>query len=141
MTKLLLGLMICTAILYTSKIHAQAVPLDKDGVAGIWMPSDMANKALADVSELKLQKDLNSKMYSLLKIRAERITALKESLEASEAIEKRTMEAMDDALKAKEESEKKLNAWYRSPVLWAIVGGVVTIGLEVGAIKLFQAVD
>jgi hypothetical protein len=133
--------MICTAILYASKIHAQAVPLEKDGVSGVWMPSDMANKVLADVSELQLQKSLKLEMDSLLKIREERIVAFKEALDASEAIEQRTMKAMDDALKAKEEAEKKLNAWYRSPVFWAIVGGVVTVGLEVGAIKLFQAVD
>jgi hypothetical protein len=139
--KLLMVLIICTVILQANSSYSQAISLEHNGVQGTWMPDDMAKKVLADVSELKIQRELVLKLQSNLDIRMERITALKEALVASESSEKRTMEAMGAAIQAKEDAEKKLHAWYRHPAFWAVIGCVLTVGLEVGSVKLVQALD
>jgi hypothetical protein len=136
-----MSLIICTVIAQANNSHSQAIELEHEGVAGTWMPDDMAKKVLADMSELKLQRDLNDQYKYILDIRSERIDALREALVASESSEKRTMESMTAVIQAKEEAEKKLKKWYRHPAFWATIGCVLTVGLEIGAIKLFQAVD
>jgi hypothetical protein len=136
-----MGLIVCIAILQANSSYSQAISLEYEGVQGTWMPNDMAKKVLADVTELKIQKDMNVEQDNLLNIKSERILALKEALVASESSEKRTMEAMDAAIQAKEDAEKKLHVWYRHPAFWAVIGCVLTVGLEVGSIKLVQALD
>jgi hypothetical protein len=136
-----MSLIICTVILQANNSYSQAVELENNGIQGTWLPDDMAKKVLADVVELKIQKDINKEQDTLLRLRDERILALKEALEASESSEKRTMDAMDAAMKAKEDAENKLHVWYRHPVFWAVMGCVLTVGLEVGSVKLVQAID
>jgi hypothetical protein len=136
-----MGLIVCTVIFQANSSYSQAISLEYNGVQGTWMPDDMAKQVLADVTELKIQRDMNVEQDNLLNIKSERILALKEALVASESSEKRTMEAMGAAIQAKEEAENKLHVWYRHPAFWAVIGCALTVGLEVGSIKLAQALD
>jgi hypothetical protein len=49
--------------------------------------------------------------------------------------------ALEAAVRGRREAEEALDAWYRSPILWVVVGVVVTIALEVVAIWAISEVD
>lgn len=128
-------------ILAPNNCFCQAVRVEHEGKVGIWMPDEMAQKVLADVAELEATKKLVEDLKSSISLRDERITLKDDAIEASEKAEKKAIESLAVAIQAKEEAEKKLKVWYRHPAFWATMGIVITVGLEVGCVKLLQAVE
>lgn len=126
-------------ILVSESGNCQAVALEHDGKAGVWLPEDMARGVLADSKELDATKKLVEDLKAQKVLKDERILVVKEALAASEEAEKRAIMNLDTALQAKQAAEEKLNKWYRKPVFLITVGIVLTIGLEVGAVKVIQA--
>jgi hypothetical protein len=103
----------------------QAVPLELRGALGLWMPEEMSRQVQADVEELQHLRVVVERQEGRLELEAERVRNLHEINKL--AIQERTfaVEALEAAVSARQEAEDALDAWYRSPVLWAAVGLVL----------------
>jgi len=89
-----------------------------------------------------------------LPLYAERVRLLEQRLELSDerdALQVRRVrlageeaqaasEALEAAVRSRRRAEEALDAWWRHPALWFIVGAVVVVGLEVLAVWAFSEV-
>lgn len=126
---------------FAGSCWSQSLPLTHNGQEGIWFPAPMAKLILSDVKELEVTRDLVTDLRAKLDFKEERIVALKEALAASESSEKRMTATVAQAIADRDAATKKLNKWYRHPALWASVGVVLTVVLEVVIIQIVGAVD
>jgi len=111
------------------------------GLEGVWYPLDMARAFQADAEELVERRFQIEDLKKRLAIKDLRIGAYKEAL----GFEMQAMEKALSALQASEEraqtAEARQDAWYRSPALWVTVGVVLTVVVEVAAVKTFTALQ
>jgi hypothetical protein len=117
-----------------------AFVLDVDGETGIWMPINMAKKALA-ASELVGELKLSHTLMSLkLDIRGERISACKEALSLSKLSQQKALEAAQIRADVIVDLEDEADSWKRKPVLWIGVGAFAIIAIEVGLYFLLSSI-
>lgn len=144
MMKWLPSLIVCILLSsYSAVSFSQGKKLVQDGIDGFWFPSEQARRILADVEELKIQRDkvseLNGtvlKLESRLELQLERIKNLKVSTDLSE----KKAQIATHALNTVNISEDEQNKWYKHPVLWFAAGIVVTVIVEIAAIELLTAI-
>lgn len=133
--------LICFWILFSfCSIAVAQEEVEYKGEPGIWFPSEIAHAMLADIKDYNLVKPEIGLLKDRLEIRAERIEFLKEEVSLATAAADKAESVLSAAIKREREAKEELDAWYRSPILWVAAGVVVTVGLEVAAVYLFDSV-
>jgi hypothetical protein len=112
----------------------KAVPLVMNGIDGVWMPRDLANKVAADVESVPLLKKKIEDLELLAAIRSERFENAKLGLEIAETGKKLALEKATLDEQRRIDAEEKLKAWYRHPILWLGVGIVIAVSAETALI-------
>jgi len=150
--KLLIVLTLCTipTLAQTEEVAEEVADLDKyeiqgafvldvDGVTGVWMPLNMARKALA-ASELAKKLELRQDLLELkIDIRGERISACKSALSLSKESQEKALEAVTIQNEVISDLEEEQDSWYRKPIVWTGVGAVLVVALEVGLFFVVQS--
>jgi hypothetical protein len=111
-----------------------AQELNLDGTDGIWLPKDMADKALSDLELIPRLEEKISHLESALLVRSERMENFKRGMENESQAKTNAIRALQIADIAKTEAEKKLSVWYRNPFVWLGVGLFIGIGVETSVI-------
>jgi hypothetical protein len=112
----------------------QAREYTLDGVEGLWMPKEMANKVLSDVELIpKLETKIKDLEFSV-NIKNERAENFQIGILIAERSRDSALKAFQLSELKLEESNKKLKVWYRNPYLWFTIGIVVGVGVEVGIV-------
>ena len=117
------------------------------GVEGMWFALPAAKLVLCEVQTLRvLRVDLQAANRSL-EIWSHRGDLLQEQVDLAVAAEARmtgVVQTADRRARAAEQgqlaAESELDAWYRSPTLWAAIGAAIVIVLEVVALVIFEKV-
>jgi len=113
--------------------QSTCVVMERDGVRGVWF-------SLAEADALRRMKlrepELDLQIRSLEQMRDVQAGRVEQYREAStlrgEALA-RAEEQLELSLQRNTELEMEVNAWYRSPALWAGVGAAVTVAVVVAA--------
>ena len=128
---------------YSAVSFSQSEKLVHNGIDGVWFTSEQARRILADVEELKIQRDkvseLNGtilKLETRLELQLERIKNLK----ISKGLSEKKAQIATDALNTVNISEDEQNKWYKHPALWFAAGIIVTVIVEIAAIELLTAI-
>jgi hypothetical protein len=109
-----------------------AFVLEVDGETGVWMPLNMAKRALA-ASELVRGLELKQDLLQLkIDVRGERIEACKSALSFANDSREKAMEAFKMQSEVISDLEDEKDSWYRKPIVWTGVGAVLVIAVEVG---------
>ena len=114
-----------------------------EGTTGYWFPESTASRMLQDLEELPPLRLKSEKLELKVKGQEELILLLREDIKITEEIGNKWKLAFDNQLAVTEKQEEefkkeieRLDAWYRSPVLWLgvgiIVGGAMAVGLNFG---------
>lgn len=107
------------------------------GAEGHWMPSETARCLLGRLEllpELLVYVGLLEQRQALTDAR-ERL--LRQETELAEAEAQMATGALEAAVRARRHAEEDLDAWYRSPALWAAVGALGVALVEVVAVYAF----
>lgn len=112
----------------------KVISYELNGISGVWMPLEMANKAATDALLVPALQKKISELELLYSIRLERFQNVQTGLYLAE--DERDLAI---ALSVREEArriavEEKLKAWYRNPVMWFSVGVVVAVAAETALI-------
>lgn len=126
----------------------QAFELEVQGAKGTWFPSDMTRKMLAKIEQLKAldvtiaeQDALITTRDEQLVVKDQRIVQVKEALQLSIQAEARMAAVVLAAVRGQRQAEDDLDAWYRSPGLWAGIGVLGVVILEVGVLVLYKSLE
>lgn len=103
--------------------------IERDGQAGIWFHIDLARCMLARLAVLPEYAQHVRLLEERLTLGGER--AFLEARRADLAVGEANVatEALEAAVRARRRAEEDLNAWYRHPALWAVVGLVLGVTL------------
>ena len=115
----------------------EAIPLDHNGIEGVWFPAPTAKRVLADVQELRLLRERLALIDTQLALKEERIEILALKLAGADEIADNQEQIAEIRGQRLAEIEQESKSWYRSPFLWLGVGvvvGVVGAGVLVGAV-------
>jgi hypothetical protein len=141
----LLGLISCILASSSTAVADGSVKLSHNGEDGVWFPSEMAGRILADAEEVVLLRKKVSELEDRLSIRAETIESLKAVNEIAKQLAENADATATTALKAQQaavdEAEKaraSKNPIWKHPVVWFVVGAICTVGLEVAAVKVIE---
>jgi len=117
------------------------------GQYGLWFPADTARLMLADVKELKIDRDKLKeqqiqidKLNSKLEIRAERFLILTENKKLSDKKAEMANEAFGNCTKILDRLEEKQTKWYRHPAFFVGLGVVLTIALQIATAEILQTI-
>jgi len=123
----------------------EVVAMEHNGKPGVWVPLETSQKMQADIEEFLKIKERTSLLETRLELRADTISGLKTMLEISKQIEENANTTAITALKAQEAAiaeaakiKNSKNPWWKHPALWTTIGVVLTVGLEVAAVKVIQ---
>lgn len=116
----------------------EIISLEHGGVKGIWTPLERSRLILADVKELEIRRKEVVDLKLQLTIRQERVDVCHERILKERRISDMSIEAVSSAEIRAEKAEAKLNKWYRHPAFWTVCGVVLTVVLEVAAIKILH---
>jgi hypothetical protein len=136
--KLLIGLItvIFIEIIGCTVISQEAVPLEVEGVRGVWFPEGMANRVLSEVEALDDCRSLSIELEELVSVKEDKIEKLTLALEYSEEAENAAVNSLEVVLSERDAEREKAEKWYRRPVVLIVVGVIVGIAGTVGAAKL-----
>lgn len=114
--------------------------LDHDGAAGIWFHGDLARCMLERLSLLPAYARHAHLLEERVSLSDERdaLRAREVDLAAQEADAARA--ALEEAIAARRRAEEERDAWWRHPALWAGVGAVLVVALEIVAVYVLDAV-
>ena len=112
--------------------------LTHEGVDGFWFQGDVTRCLLRRYSTLLGFARRVELLEDRLALQGDRdvLTARQVALAVQEA--EAATGALEAAVRRAREAEEARDAWYRAPLLWFAVGGVVVVVLEVVAIWAFS---
>lgn len=148
----MMRLLLCSAILVCSRASqalacdtvvtatpkSTCVVMEREGSRGLWFSlaaADELRRYKLEAPELRLQIRSYEQMARVREVQVKTyldVIALKDSTikTAETNMEAFTRQARE-AREAEREARDELNAWYRSPALWAAVGGILVTGIAV----------
>lgn len=106
-------------------IEAEPTRLMVEGTTGMWFPIPIARLMLCEVRELRARRRvslLDARELSLWELR---VDFTERQLELAVEARDRLEAVVDDADRRAREASEELGAWYRSPILWAVIGIVL----------------
>jgi hypothetical protein len=113
---------------------ADVTTLLRDGQSGFWFPSETGRCSLARLASLPLFVRRVHLLEERLEVSGERHELMQRQVQLAEEGEQAAVGALEAAVRRAREAEEERDAWYRHPLLWAVVGVVVTVALEAVAI-------
>jgi hypothetical protein len=109
------------------------VALEHEGSPGFWFERSSTRCLLSRMAALPLYVERVRLLDQRLTL-AEARDGLQERRYAAAAEgEQRAVQALEAAERGRREAEEALNAWYRSPVLWVVVGAASTFAIIVAS--------
>lgn len=108
-------------------VELRRVVLEHGGQQGIWFQIDVARCLLADVSELRIQRQRLALIDDRLLLSDQTIAALREAI----SVEVRRSGAIETELVQAQRRIESQSHWSREPALLVILGGVLGFGLGV----------
>jgi len=95
---------------------------EQDGVVGFWFRRDVA---LHMICELRVAEQLRPRVRLLerqLEIRDAQVERLRQMYDLAAEGEERALGVVDTAQRDARRAREELDAWYRHPILWTVVG-------------------
>lgn len=153
MTRSKLSLLVLVTSLLASSTSAQDVDvrsvcaphvavrravLDHEGRSGVWFDLDVARCMLARLDMLPRLSDLNRTLESRITIADRRYQLRVEASTLADEIMERYRTALVASESRADAAERRLASWHRSPVLWLMVGVVLSallVGLSAYALR------
>lgn len=116
----------------TEDLEAEPTRYELEGIAGLWFPSPIARLMLCEVRELRIRRREVALDVRELRLWEQRVAFTERQRDL--AVEARdTLEGVVEAAERRaREAESEAEAWYRSPILWVVVGIVVGAGVVIG---------
>jgi len=115
---------------------AAAVPLEHEGVPGVWLPEAISRQVLADVEELRVRRAELELCHKRDEVQVARVKALTKALDAAKKSAAASQTVVDVAVRGREQAERDRDGWFAGkPWVWGPVGvviGVVATGLVIG---------
>jgi len=122
----------------TATVESTCVVMEREGARGVWFvleTADELRKYKLEVPELRLQIRSYEQMaaarevqvHTYLDVITLKDSAIKTAEDNMGAFARQAREAREAERKARDE----LGAWYRSPALWAAIGGILVTGIVV----------
>jgi hypothetical protein len=112
----------------------KVIPYKLNGIDGVWMPLDIANKAASDAEMVPLLQKKIAELELLASIRNERFLNTKDGLELAEVDRHIAIESASLEEARRIAAEEKLKSWYRHPLLWFSLGLVIAVSAETALI-------
>lgn len=116
------------------EVVARRAVIAHEGAPGIWFDLRVAQCMMGRLDALPLYAQRVSLLEQRLTLSDERHQLMERQVELAEQGEQAAVDALEAAVRRAREAEEERDAWYRAPLLWFIVGGVVVIVLEALAI-------
>ncbi len=123
----------------TQELEAQPTRLALEEVAGLWFPSPIARLMLCEVRELRVRRREVRLDAREIRLWEREVGFADRQLELAVAARDTLEEVVDDSDRRAREAEAELGAWYRSPILWVIVGIAIAVFGIVGGVYLAAA--
>jgi hypothetical protein len=112
--------------------------LTRGAAAGIWFHGDVARCMLDRLALLPLYVERVRLLDERLAVQEHIEDTLTRAELLSRQIADQATAALDEAERGRRQAEEELGAWYRSPVLWTGVGGVIVAAI---AVAIRYAID
>ena len=122
-------------------IVAQTDIIVRGGVPGIWFPMEIARAVLSDVRELPLLRRQISLFSQQLELRSQQIDRVNQQLENEVSARELLMGEIEGYQSRVERAEDRESAWYKSPVLWFVIGSVCTVALVVAGAFILRSIQ
>lgn len=110
----------------TPEVTHRRATVEHQGDPGVWFHRSVSLCMLSRLRALPLYADRVVLLEGQLSLSSERHALLVEAIEVGEDIERRYSSALTAATRRANSAERELGTWYRAPVLWALLGSVVT---------------
>lgn len=101
----------------------EAVAMEREGHAGVWLPLDQAREALAALTTAPALEAQIRALEAQLRVREAQLDRYREANVLADRTRVLLEEAVDEAIAARESAL----AWWRHPLLWGTVGVVAGI--------------
>lgn len=140
-----------TMWLFTTNVLAQDLPcgdpdsqhqaprravVEHEGEQGVWFRMDVGKCLLKDVTELNERRYQVRLLEQQLQLRIEQKVLLDEAIKFSEQAKMSAITSLEASERRARKAEERANAWYKHPILWFVVGSLVTTGAVIGAARL-----
>jgi len=99
--------------------------LTHDGAVGLWFHADVARCMLGRLQALPLYAERVSLFEERLVLTNERQELTHRQIQAAQESEARAVGVLEASERRAREAQEELDAWYRHPALWFVVGAVV----------------
>lgn len=120
------SIVVCNLI-SASLVAAETKKVVVDGKEGVWFDKESARLLLSnevELAEIKKKLDLIERQLTL---RSENILLLDRNLVLEKDVSKRALTRVTDLENQLVEISKRSEAWYKSPILWFVVGVTTTV--------------
>jgi hypothetical protein len=114
--------------------------LDHQGRQGMWFDLRVARCMLGRLQALPLYAQRVSLFEQRLTLTRERQELTQRQIALSNEAEERAIGALETAERARRHAEEELDAWYRHPMLWFVVGAVVVGAVVALGVYVFSSV-
>jgi hypothetical protein len=113
--------------------------LEHDGAAGIWFHADLARCMLERLALLPAYARHVRLLEERIGLSDERDALRAREVALAEAEADTARAALEEAVAARRRAEEERDAWWRHPALWAGVGVVVVVLLEIVTVYALDA--
>ena len=124
----------------TTDLEAEPTSHELESVAGMWFPGAIARLMLCEVRELRLRRREIGLTSRELRLWETQVTFTERQRDLAVEARDRLEEVVEAATRRAREAESEVGAWYRSPILWVVVGIVVGGGILIGGAYLATVV-
>ncbi len=124
----------------TAELEAEPTRHELEGVAGIWFPGAIARLMLCEVRELRLRRREIVLTVGEIRLWEQRVDFTERQRDLAVEARDRLDGIVVAAVRRAREAEESRDAWWRSPVLWIVVGVVVGGGILIGGAYLATVV-
>ena len=114
--------------------------LEHEGTQGIWFQLEIARCMVGRLAMLPLYAQRVNLLEQRLQLSNERHQLMQRQVRLAEEGEEQAVGALEASVRRTREAEESRDAWWRSPILWVIVGAVIVAGLEALAIWGFSQI-
>ena len=122
-------------------IELRRAAISHEGQPGLWWHREVARCMAGRLMALPQYVERIRLLETQLTIAGEREGLVHRQALLAEQEAAAAVGALEAAVRGRREAEEDLNAWYRSPILWVVVGAAVVIILEVVAVWAFGKLD
>lgn len=112
--------------------QSDCVVMERAGQRGVWFnlaQADEIRRLRLEVPELRLQI---TNLERAVDVQTQRVDLYREAGQLRREASEVAQMALNDALARETRLRSELDAWYRSPVFWLVVGVVVTAAAFIG---------